>query len=128
GLATFANNGVRAQEHFVLKVLDGDQVVFGETLPAPNKAGIIKPGPSADLSYALSGVASSKIPTLNNSGIDTAGKTGTWEANNSIDTNAHAWMVGFDKKIAAAVWVGNKKDEKPIKDKSGGTIWGSGIP
>ena len=128
GLATFANNGIRAQEHFVLKVLDGDQVVFGETLPAPNQKPIITAGASADLSYALSGVASSKIPALNSSGIDTAGKTGTWEANNSIDTNAHAWMVGFDKKIAAAVWVGNKKDEKPIKDKSGGTIWGSGIP
>ena len=27
-------------------------------------------------------------------------------------------MVGFTKKIAAAVWVGNKKDEKPIKDKN----------
>jgi membrane peptidoglycan carboxypeptidase len=128
GVATFANNGVRATEHFVYKVLDGDQVVFGETLPAPNQKPIITAGASADLSYALSGVASSHIPALNNSGFDTAGKTGTWEANNSIDTNAHAWMVGFTKKIAAAVWVGNKKDEKPIKDKNNATIWGSGIP
>jgi membrane peptidoglycan carboxypeptidase len=128
GLATFANNGIRATEHFVYKVLDGDQVVFGETLPAPNQKPIITAGASADLSYALSGVASSHVPALNNSGFDTAGKTGTWEANNSIDTNAHAWMVGFTKKIAAAVWVGNKKDEKPIKDKNNATIWGSGIP
>jgi membrane peptidoglycan carboxypeptidase len=127
GLATFANNGVRATEHFVLKVLAGDQPVFGETLPTNGKQ-ILNPGASADLTYALQNVGSAKVPALNGAGFDTAGKTGTWEANNSIDTNAHAWMCGFTKKIATCVWVGNKKDEKPIKDKSNATIWGSGIP
>jgi membrane peptidoglycan carboxypeptidase len=127
GLATFANNGVRATEHFVFKVLDtNNKTVFGETLQT--KPAILLPGASADLTYALQGVGSAKVPALNNAGFDTAGKTGTWEANNSIDTNAHAWMCGFTKKIATCIWVGNQKDEKPIKDKSNATIWGSGIP
>jgi membrane peptidoglycan carboxypeptidase len=128
GVATFAANGIRAQEHFVYQVLDNDQVVFGETLPAPNQKPIINAGANADLTFALQGVKSAIVPSLNSAGFDTAGKTGTWEANNSINTNAHAWMIGFDRKIATAVWVGNKKDEKPILDTKGGTIWGSGIP
>src|SRR5258708_38416234 len=37
-------------------------------------------------------------------------------------------MVGYPKKIAAAVGVGNKAQEQSIKEKSGNVIWGSGIP
>jgi membrane peptidoglycan carboxypeptidase len=126
GMATFAANGIRAQAHFVYKVMDGDQVVFGETLPASNQQPILQPAPVADLDYALSTVTSAKLKNL--AGWQSVGKTGTWEANQSTTTNAHAWMVGYTKKLAAAVWVGNQKDEKAIRDKSGGTVWGSGIP
>ena len=111
----------------MLKVVDGDKTVYGETLTTNGKP-ILNSAAVADLSYTLQHVGSAALPALNNAGFDTAGKTGTWEANNSINTNAHAWMVGFDKKIAAAVWVGNKKEEQAIKDKGGATIWGSGIP
>jgi membrane peptidoglycan carboxypeptidase len=37
-------------------------------------------------------------------------------------------MVGFDRKIAAAVWVGNKAEEQPIRDKKNTIIYGAGIP
>jgi membrane peptidoglycan carboxypeptidase len=126
GLATFAANGLRAQAHFVTKVLDGDNIVYGETLPRPDQAKILNQDAINDLDYALSKISSAKIP--GGIGWDTAGKTGTWEYNNRTDQNAHAWMVGFTKKIAAAVWVGNKAQEQSIKDKSGNVIWGSGIP
>jgi membrane peptidoglycan carboxypeptidase len=126
GLATFANNGVRAQEHFVLKVLDGDTTVFGETLPASNAQPILNAGASADLDYALSTVSASKLKNL--PGWQSAGKTGSWEANMSSTTNAHAAMVGYTRKLAAAVWVGNQKDEKAIYDKTHSTIWGAGLP
>ena len=125
GIATMAAGGLRAQAHFVTKVLNGDKPVYSETLPANNQARIMNPQAINDLTYALSKVASASVPGI---GWDTAGKTGTWEYNNRTDQNAHAWMVGFDKKVAAAVWVGNKKDEQAIKDKGGSTIWGSGIP
>jgi membrane peptidoglycan carboxypeptidase len=124
GMATFANNGVRAKEHFVIKVLDRDATVFGETLPPPGQQPIIQAGPVADLDYALSTIPSAKLTN----GWQSAGKTGTWEANASSVDNVQAWMAGYTKKLAVVVWVGNKKDEKPIHDKTGGTVWGSGLP
>jgi len=124
GVATFAAGGLRAQAHFVTKVMDGDKIVYGETLPKPNQPRIMTPEASNDLTYALSKVSSARL----NIGWDSAGKTGTWEYNKRTDQNAHAWMVGYTKKIAAAVWVGNEKDEKAIVDKYKHTIWGSGIP
>ncbi len=125
GLATFAAGGLRAQAHFVTKVTDGDRIVYGETLPKPNQQRILIPQASDNLTYALSQVPSAKSLNI---GWDAAGKTGTWEYNKRTDQNAHAWMVGYTKKIAAAVWVGNEKDEKAIVDKNKSTIWGSGIP
>jgi len=125
GLATFAADGLRAQAHFVEKVLDGDNIVYGETLPKPDQPKIMNQQAINDLDYALSKISTAKLPSL---GWDTAGKTGTWEYNNKTTENAHAWMVGFDKKIAAAVWVGNRDKEQSIKDKNNAVIWGSGIP
>ena len=125
GLATFAANGLRAQVHFVQSVYEGDNIVYGETLPKPDQQKIMNQEAINDLDYALNKIPSAKVSNI---GWDTAGKTGTWEYNNRTDQNAHAWMVGFTKKIAGAVWVGNRKDEQAIKDKGGATIWGSGIP
>jgi membrane peptidoglycan carboxypeptidase len=124
GIATMAAGGLRAQAHFVASVADGDKVIYSDQLPKPGQQPIFAPQASNDLTHALSQVSSSKL----NVGWDSAGKTGTWEYNNRTDQNAHAWMVGYTKKLAAAVWVGNQKNEQAIKDKSGATIWGSGIP
>jgi membrane peptidoglycan carboxypeptidase len=104
--------------------MKGDAIVFGERLPKPDQARILSPQQANDLTYALSQVGSAKI----NIGWDTAGKTGTWEYRGKPGENAHAWMVGFDRKIAAAAWVGNKGDEGPIRDKSNSIIYGSGPP
>ncbi len=97
--------------------------MYGETLPKP--APVLNQQAINDLDFALSQIPSAKV---NGIGWDTAGKTGTWEYNNSSTENAHAWMVGYTKKIAAAVWVGNKKNEQSIKDSKGNVVWGSGIP
>ena len=74
-----------------------------------------------DLDYALSKVGIAKVNGL---GWDTAAKTGTWQFGNSASENAHAWTVGFTKKIGAAVWVGAEKGG-PIKLKDGRNIFGS---
>jgi membrane peptidoglycan carboxypeptidase len=124
GVATMAAGGLRANAHFVQTVLKGDQVVYGETLPRPDQARIMSPQNINDLTYALSQVSSAKL----NIGWDTAGKTGTWEYGPKPTENAHAWMVGFDRKIAAAVWVGNKAEEQPIRDKKNTIIYGAGVP
>jgi membrane peptidoglycan carboxypeptidase len=124
GVATVAAAGLRAQAHFVQKVMKGDSIVFGETLPPQDQQRVLTPQQSNDLTFALSQVGSAKV----NIGWDTAGKTGTWEYAPQPLENAHAWMVGFSRKIAAAVWVGNQGDEAPIRDKSNAKIYGAGLP
>jgi membrane peptidoglycan carboxypeptidase len=125
GLATFAANGLRAQAHFVKEVKKGDALLYGETLPKPNQQKIMKQQAIDDLDYALSKISSAKVPNI---GWDTAGKTGTWEYNNSATENGNAWMVGYTKKLAAAVWVGNKDKEQALRDKNNKIVWGSTIP
>jgi membrane peptidoglycan carboxypeptidase len=123
GAATFAAAGLRANAHFVSKVTKNDKVLYGETLPNPTQPKILNQQAINDLTYAMSQVNGTDV-----GGWQTATKTGTWEYNKRTDQNAHAWNVGFTKNLAAAVWVGNRGDEKAIVDKNGATIWGSGFP
>jgi membrane peptidoglycan carboxypeptidase len=125
GVATMAAAGLPATAHFVLKVMKADAVVFGETLPKQDQQRILSPQQVNDLTYAMSQVGSAQNLNI---GWDTAGKTGTWEYGPDPAQNAHAWMVGFDRQMAAAVWVGNKGDEQPILDKNGNPMYGSGLP
>ena len=114
-MATFAAGGVRAKVHFVRSVAVAGQVRYTEALPGKDQPRILNPQQIADLNYAL---------TVG----DIASKTGTWEYNNRVDQNAHAWSVGYDSTLAAAIWVGNRAEEKALQDKTGATIWGSGLP
>src|SRR5262249_32149781 len=124
GLATFAAGGLRATAHFVSKVTDGDKIVYSEKLPSGNEPRILSPEAENDLTYALSKVTASNL----NNGWDSAGKTGTWELGTNQNENADAWMVGFTRRLAAAVWVGNKGPEKALRDKNQNQIYGAGIP
>lgn len=125
GMATMAAGGLRADAHFVAKVTKGDAVIYSEKLPTGDQGRIMSPQNINDLTYAMSQVGSAKV---NNLGWDTAGKTGTWELAGNSTENAHAWMVGFSRRIGAAVWVGNKADEQAIRDKGNTIIYGSGLP
>jgi membrane peptidoglycan carboxypeptidase len=124
GLATFAAEGLRANAHFVTKVVKNNTTVYADTLPKPNQPRVFSQENSNDLTYALSQVSSAKV----NIGWDTAGKTGTWEFSQASSENADAWMVGFSKKLAAAVWVGNKAELHPLRDKNNSIIYGAGVP
>jgi membrane peptidoglycan carboxypeptidase len=124
GVATLAAGGLRADHHFVEKVTKGDSLVYGETIITGAER-ILSPQQINDETYALSQVAAAKL----NIGWDTAGKTGTWEYKDHVN-NAHAWMIGFSRTLAAAVWLGNKGDEAPLYNKGvkGSLIYGSGVP
>jgi membrane peptidoglycan carboxypeptidase len=124
GVATFAAGGLRANAHFVAQVMDNDKIVYSEKLPSGNEPRILSPEAENDLTYALSKVSAS---TLSN-GWDSAGKTGTWELGTDKTQNADAWMTGFTRRLAAAVWVGNKGAEKALLDRNGSPIYGAGIP
>ncbi len=124
GVATFAADGLRAQAHFVKTVLKGKDVMYGEKLPADGQPRVLAGPQIRDLTYALSLTSAANL----GNGWDTAGKTGTWQYAKSASENAHGWMVGFTKKLAAAVWVGNEKDEGPVRLKDGSKLFGANLP
>jgi membrane peptidoglycan carboxypeptidase len=119
GMATFAAGGTRAQAHFVKAVMKGEDQVYGETL---RKTEIGLDGKQIDmLNYTLN-----QVPTGHFSDDwDSAGKTGTWQFGQSESQNAHVWMVGYTRALAAAVWVGTN-DGGPLITRTGSSqVFGS---
>jgi membrane peptidoglycan carboxypeptidase len=119
GMATFAAGGKRSQAHFVKAVMRGDDQVYGETL---TQTEIGLNGEQIDmLNYALN-----QVPTARFSDDwDAAGKTGTWQFGQSETENAHVWMVGYTRALAAAVWVGTN-DGAALKTRTGSSqVFGS---
>jgi membrane peptidoglycan carboxypeptidase len=106
GMATFAAGGKRSQAHFVREVTLHDARVYAESL-TQSDIGISRTQ-ADELSWTLSQVPAAKLAN----GWDAAGKTGTWQAANTT-RNAHAWMVGYTRGLAVAVWVGTT-DGKPL--------------
>ncbi len=112
GMATFAAGGLRAQAHFVRAVYRHGDLVYAEQL-TQSPIGLTH-AQVDELTWALSQVPSAKLPN----GWDAAGKTGTWEAGNGSTANAHTWMVGYTRALAAAVWLGTT-DGKALTTKDG---------
>ena len=114
GMATFAAGGKRADAHFVRSVAKGDEHVYKEQL-VQTDVGLDQEALN-QLDWTLSRVTAAKL----NNGWDSAGKTGTWQAGQSMTENLHTWMVGFTGALAAAVWLGTD-DGKPLRTKDGNT-------
>ena len=132
GVATLAARGVYHQPHFVVKVEQKNaqtgewETVAGDQISGEQR---IEQSIADSMTQVLTQVSANDF-ALNN-GRPGAAKTGTWEhltAEEYIDGNADAWTVGYTPQIAAAVWVGNKKDVKPIRDQFGSDIYGAGLP
>ena len=118
-MATFAAGGLRATAHFVQRVTSGGRVVYSDAPPDPGQPRVLSADALADLTYALS--KTGVVPGM-------AVKTGNWSATNDSTQNSHAWSIGYTSALAAAIWVGNGRDERPIHDRNNATIWGSGLP
>jgi membrane carboxypeptidase/penicillin-binding protein PbpC len=116
--AVFANEGVRVQEHGILKVenslggsiydfrLDPKQALDKET--ARQITDILSDNEARAPSYGYTS-------PLHFKGYDVAAKTGT--------TNYYkdAWIVGYTPRIAVGAWVGNN-DSTPMEKKVAGFI------
>ncbi len=136
--ATFADNGIRHETHFVAKLTTPDgELIFDETSDVATEG---EPAFSSDPeeSKRIAGnVTKSLIPVLEHSslmcegGRACAGKTGTHQyagpGEEKVDENSEAWMVGYSPHVSAAVWVGTGRNE-PIRNADGGKIYGSGLP
>jgi membrane peptidoglycan carboxypeptidase len=122
-MATFAAGGQRSKVHFVTQVRQGHNLVSPEELPSLTQPKIFPPAVSADLDYALSQNRALALPDM-----ASAGKTGNWQFNNSSVQVSHAWATGYTTSLAFAVWIGNRDKETPLEDRTGATIFGSGLP
>jgi membrane peptidoglycan carboxypeptidase len=112
GMATFAAGGKRAQAHFVKVVMKGEDEVYKEPL-TQTEIGLDQKQIDM-LDYTLH-----QVPTAHFSDDwDAAGKTGTWQFGKSEIQNAHVWMVGYTRALAAAVWVGTN-DGGPLITRTG---------
>jgi len=100
GMATFAAAGKRADAHFVRSVTKRGDQVYGEMLRQRDIG--LDQEQINQLNWTLRQVEASKLPN----GWDCAGKTGTWQHGKSLTDNAHTWMVGYTRALAAAVWLG----------------------
>jgi membrane peptidoglycan carboxypeptidase len=122
GMATFAAGGKRAQAHFVKSVTHAGDTVYAEKI-APSEVGLDQEKID-ELNWTLQKVTASQL----NNGWDVAGKTGTWQFGNSTTENAHTWMVGYTRALAAAVWLGTT-DGGPLVTRDGGhDVFGANYP
>ncbi|TML31593.1 MAG: penicillin-binding protein [Actinobacteria bacterium] len=121
GMATFAAGGKRADTHFVRSVTQGTDTVYTERIVA-NDVGLDQEQID-ELNWTLSKVEASKL----NNGWDVCGKTGTWQYGNT-PANAHTWMVGYTRALAAAAWLGTT-DGGPLIAKDGNqNVFGANYP
>ncbi|GAA4250446.1 transglycosylase domain-containing protein [Dactylosporangium darangshiense] len=112
GMATFAAAGKRADAHFVRSVSKRGDEVYTEKL-SQRDIGLDQERIN-ELNWTLRQVDAAKLPN----GWDSAGKTGTWQRGDSLEENAHTWMVGYTRPLAAAVWLGTT-DGKALVTKDG---------
>ncbi|MBB5870988.1 membrane peptidoglycan carboxypeptidase [Allocatelliglobosispora scoriae] len=133
GMATFAAGGIYNKPHFVVRVEKRNPNKNGAFEAVPGAGAkekgeqTIPAGIAADVTYAMEKVTASHSWSIDG-GRDTASKTGTWELNSKSSGNGHAWVVGFTKQIAVAVWVGNAGKEVTLEYTNGTDINSGNAP
>jgi membrane peptidoglycan carboxypeptidase len=121
GMATLAADGRRAAAHFVRSVQRHGETVYTERTATTR---VLDEAVAADVTWALSAEPAAVLPD----GRPAAAKTGASPLRTSAVETAHAWIVGYTRNLAMAVWVGNEEIELPLRDKQGSRVLGSGLP
>ncbi|MFC0315958.1 transglycosylase domain-containing protein [Gordonia phosphorivorans] len=128
--ATLAASGIYREPFFVKKVETSTGTVLFDR--EPNKGKRVFPAKVADnVTAALEPIAAySNGNSLYDSSLGarpSAAKTGTAQLGNTGD-NRYSWMVGYTPQLSTAVWVGTASGDKPLRNYSGASIYGSGLP
>ena len=126
--ATLAASGTYRKPHFVQKVVNAEgQVLFDagssnnsgdkrlDDAVANNVISAMQPIAAYSNGHALAG------------GRQSGAKTGTTQLGET-GANKDAWMVGVTPSLSTAVWVGTNKGDKPLQNKWGSPVYGSGLP
>ena len=120
-MATFAAGGVRAETHFVDRVVRDYATIY--TGPSESRR-VVDADVAADVAAVLAQNPEGQIPD----GPPVAGVAGTALLAGSAIDAAHAWYVGYTPDLAMAVWVGNKEYEFPLRSATGDRITGETLP
>ncbi len=126
--ATLAASGVYHKPHFVQKVVNAEgDVLFDASQEANTGEQRIDKAVADNVAAAMQPIAGYANGHNLAGGRPSAAKTGT---NQLGDTGANrdAWMVGFTPSLSTAVWVGTTDGTKPLENKWGSPVYGSGLP
>ncbi|MDT5070119.1 MAG: hypothetical protein QOK02_6274, partial [Mycobacterium sp.] len=126
--ATLANSGIYHRPHFVQKVVSSDgQVLFDAAAQGDPGEQKIPKAVADNVTAAMQPIAGYSRGHNLAGGRPSAAKTGTNQLGDT-DNNRDAWMVGYTPSLSTAVWVGTTEGTKPLENKSGGSVYGSGLP
>ncbi len=126
--ATIAASGVYHKPHFVQKVVNAQgEVLFDASQQDNQGEQRIDKKVADNVIAAMQPIAAYSNGHALAGGRPSAAKTGT---NQLGDTGANrdAWMVGFTPSLSTAVWVGTTEGTKPLENKWGSPVYGSGLP
>ncbi|WP_060941828.1 transglycosylase domain-containing protein, partial [Mycolicibacterium vaccae] len=126
--ATLAASGVYHKPHFVQKVVNAEGTVLFDAGQEDNAGEQrIDKAVADNVTAAMQPIAAYSNGHALAGGRPSAAKTGT---NQLGDTGANrdAWMVGFTPSLSTAVWVGTVDGNKPLENKWGSPVYGSGLP
>ena len=124
-LATFADEGVLHEAHFIQKVETADGEVLLDN-SSPEGEQVIDEDVANNLASAMQPIAAYSNGHSLAGGRPSAAKSGTTQLGDT-GYNKDAWFVGFTPSIATAVWVGTDTNE-PLFNAYGGIMYGSGLP
>jgi len=126
--ATIAASGVYHRPHFVQKVVNADgQVLFDAAGEDNSGEQRIDKAVADNVTAAMQPIAAYSNGHALAGGRPSAAKTGTNQLGDT-DDNRDAWMVGFTPSLSTAVWVGTTQGDKPLENKWGSPVYGSGLP
>jgi membrane peptidoglycan carboxypeptidase len=126
--ATLAASGTYHKPHFVQKVVNArGEVLFDASQEDNSGEQRIDKGAADNVTSAMQPIAGWSRGHNLSGGRPSAAKTGT---NQLGDTGANrdAWMVGYTPSLSTAVWVGTTEGTKPLENKWGSPVYGSGLP
>jgi membrane peptidoglycan carboxypeptidase len=126
--ATIAASGVYHKPHFVQKVVNSQgEVLFDASQQDNSGEQRIDKKVADNVTSAMQPIAAYSNGHALAGGRPSAAKTGTVQLGDT-GSNRDAWMVGFTPSLSTAVWVGTTEGTKPLENKWGSPIYGSGVP
>ncbi|WP_197417737.1 transglycosylase domain-containing protein, partial [Mycobacterium sp. GA-2829] len=126
--ATLAASGVYHKPHFVQKVVNSEgDVLFDASQENNDGEQRIDKAVADNATAAMQPIAAYSNGHALAGGRPSAAKTGTNQLGDT-DDNRDAWMVGFTPSLSTAVWVGTVDGTKPLENKWGSPVYGSGLP